>query len=70
MNIYAKPGAKVVFANPNAGYLPNQEQAKKYLTLGKTYTVKCTSSHSWYTNVYLMEVPNQVFNSVLFDDKD
>ena len=70
MNIYAKRGTKVVFAYPTAGYDPDQEQAKTYLEVGKTYTVERTEVHSWITYVYLMEVPGQRFNSVMFDEKE
>lgn len=68
MDIYAKKGHKVVFANPNSGYVGHQKMARKYLTLGKTYTVEKTAVSPWHTDVYLVEVPGIGFNSVLFED--
>jgi hypothetical protein len=68
MDIHAKPGTKIKFAFPNAGYEPDQELARKHLKVGKIYTVAYTSVHRNYTNVYLKEVPGVKFNSVLFND--
>lgn len=68
MNIYAGHGTKVVFANPDAGYQHDQDTAAKHLTVGETYTVDHTDIHSWHTNVFLVEVPKVLFNSVMFND--
>lgn len=68
MNIYAGHGTKVVFANPLDGYPHDQDMAAKHLTVGETYTVDHTDVRDWYTNVFLVEVPKVVFNSVMFDD--
>ena len=67
MNIHAKKGTKVVFSNPSAGYDPDQETARKYLTVGETYTVERTEIHDWCTYVFLEEVPGVAFNSVIFE---
>ena len=63
MNIYAKQGDRIVCVNLEAGYLPDQENAKKHLTVGQIYTV-----HGWHTNVWIKEVPGILFNSVTFED--
>lgn len=68
MNIYAIKGHKVRFANPKAGYPAQQEKAAKFLALGEIYTVQSTDVDSSSTQVYLKEIPNQFFNSVLFED--
>jgi hypothetical protein len=68
MNIHAKPGAKVVFSNPKAGYPSDQKLAKEHLEVGKTYTVSVTDVDQSRTNVYLKEFPEIAFNSVLFSD--
>lgn len=67
-NIYASKGAKVVFSHPDTGYLHHQETAKEHLTLGKTYTVEETQIDSFHTDVFLQEIPEVAFNSVLFED--
>ena len=68
MNIYAKSGDKVVFSYPDNGYDGDREDGKKYLEVGRTYTVVATEIHNWNTDVWLEEVPNVRFNSVLFSD--
>lgn len=69
MDIYAKKGHKVIFKYPDNGYTPDQEQAKKYLKVGETYTVNKTEVHSSTADVELIEIPGQYFNSVLFVDR-
>lgn len=68
MNIYALNGHKVSFTHPNGGWPYDQQQAKTYLELDNTYTVDRTIVHSSSTDVFLKEVPNIKFNSVMFDD--
>lgn len=65
MNIYTCPGQQVVFAFPNNGYPYQQEEAKKLLTVGQKYTVRCTDVSQSSTAVYL-EGFDRPFNSVLF----
>lgn len=67
MDIHAKNGTKVVFANPGSGYEPEQELAKKHLKVGATYTVARTEVGSFHTKVFLEEIPGIAFNSVMFD---
>jgi hypothetical protein len=69
LDIYAQGGTQVVFNHPNAGWPWDQKVAAHHLVVGATYTVERTIVHSSRTEVYLVEVPGVVFNSVLFDDK-
>jgi hypothetical protein len=66
MDIYAKEGTKVIFANPTWGYQFDQKMAAKHLKEGAVYTVERTDVDSWHTDVYLKEVPGIAFNSVHF----
>ncbi len=66
MDIYSQKGAKVRFAFPDNGWRGDQEDAAKYLELGKVYTVEYTSVGGSRTDVQLQEVPEKMFNSVHF----
>lgn len=68
MNIYAKAGSKVAFANQTAGYIGDQEYAAKHLVVGGIYTVSWTEVGGSRTEVYLEEKPGCSFNSVMFND--
>ena len=68
MNIYALKGHTVRCHTLNAGYNSDIEQAKKYLTINKEYTVEKTDVYNWNTNVVLQDFPDVMFNSVFFDD--
>ena len=69
MNIYAKKGDKVRFLNDN-GRDSEREYAATMLKEGQVYTVDHTDVYGWHTDVHLQEVPDQMFNSVMFDDVD
>lgn len=66
MNIYARAGDKVVFTGKN-GTDFDQENARKYLEIGKTYKVVRTEVHNWSSTVQL-EGFHELFNTVMFDD--
>jgi len=66
MNINSVPGTKVVFSHPSSGHANEQDTAKMYLCLGKTYTIKKIEVYSWYTDVFLEEVPEVRFSPILF----
>lgn len=70
MNIYALIGHKVIVTEQSAnnGYDYHQEKVKEYLTIGKEYTVEKTIVHRSSTEVFLKEVPGQIFNSANFED--
>lgn len=68
MDIYAQPGSKIIFANPDNGYRYHQEQCAKHLREGGIYTVSRTDVGSCSTDVYIKEAPGIPFNSVMFDD--
>ncbi len=67
MDIYAKKGTRVKFIWPSSGYLSDQEVAAKFLEVGKTYTVDATAVGGWQTIVYLKEIQDVGFNSVMFE---
>jgi hypothetical protein len=72
MNIHAKKG-DIVFVTEktiNSGYDHDSDLAKKYLEIGKPYTVDHTEVDGWHTDVYLSEIPNIGFNSVNFVDEN
>lgn len=46
----------------NGNYFPNSNLVQK----GKKYHLTKMEVHPWYTNVYLKEFPDKVFNSVQF----
>lgn len=70
MNIFAKPGTKIRFIPRDNGHDPDREHAKEYLTEGQIYTVKMIDVGHYYSEVEIKEIPNQWFNTVLFDDVD
>lgn len=65
MDIYTAPGEKVVFLGKN-GYDHQPEEAKKYLEVGKEYTVEGIDVGSSSSRVYLTEFPEKGFNTVMF----
>ncbi len=67
MDIYAKPGTKVKFTNPDAGYEHDQLVARENLKVGNTYTILEIHVGGFHTNVFLREVPSVPFNSVMFE---
>lgn len=71
MDIYAPHGTKVIYDSPTSGYPYDQEAAKKAgLVVGGVYVVNFTVVHSSSTDVYLVGIPGQYFNSVLFGELD
>jgi hypothetical protein len=68
IDIYSRPGTKVRYANPNAGYPGETRKAKEHLDPEKVYTVHHTDVYDAHTDVWLDEVPNKHFNSCLFDE--
>lgn len=66
MDIYTRPGRKVIFTGCN-GHDHQREHANKVLSVGQAYTVKYIDVHSFCSYVELEEVPGE-FNSVMFDD--
>ena len=66
MDIYSKPGTKVTYLGRN-GYDYQRENADKVLKVGQIYTVKSIDVHSCKSYVKFEEIPDQTFNSVMFD---
>tara|TARA_B100000497_G_C7608626_1_gene365524 strand:+ start:864 stop:1082 length:219 start_codon:yes stop_codon:yes gene_type:complete len=72
MDIYAEEGTKVIVTEDSIknGYDHVEEHARKFLKVGETYTIESTDVSGWNTDVYLREFPDEVFNSVSFEDID
>jgi len=70
MNICAKKRDKVIVTETTAknGYEFDSNNVKKYLEVGKEYTVEDTIVDQYHTTVYLQEIPQIGFNSVNFED--
>jgi hypothetical protein len=66
IDIYSGPGTPVVFHGEGGTKIDN-ERARKFLTVGSTYTVERTVVHAWSTDVFLREVPGERFGSSLFE---
>jgi len=66
MDIYEKKGTEVKYTG-KGGYDHHKEHADKHLTVGGIYTVDHTEVGRWHTDVYLIEVKNEGFNSVHFE---
>lgn len=67
MNIYLKKGTKIIYNNYGSGYPHNRKTAEEHLVRRECYTVDHTVVGSYATDVYLVEVPDIPFNSVMFD---
>jgi hypothetical protein len=70
MDMYAKEGTKVIVTEHTIknGYYSVKEYAKLHLVVGETYTVVNTDVDGWSTAVHLKEIPNEIFNSISFED--
>lgn len=68
MNIAAQKGDKVIYSFPNNGYISDQSICAKHLILGNEYTIEKIDIDGFSTDVYLKELPNICFNSVMFRD--
>ena len=71
MDIYSKRGTAVRLQMKDGeifgGYDSDKEHAHKFLKFGAVYHIKRTEVGDWHTDVYLKEVPDQRFNSVMFE---
>ena len=63
-----KPGDKVVYCNPNAGRVCDQQDAVEFLTLGQVYTIAEITVSDWDTGVRLEGIGCVCFSSVMFDN--
>ena len=68
-NIHAQEAIKVKVTEESikSGYKSVEKHARRFLKVGETYTIDCIIIHGWTTYVYLKDIPNQVFNSVSFE---
>jgi len=67
MRLNAPQGQKVRYLNKN-GYDVQREFANKYLNEGAIYTVKEVCVYGSSSDVVLEEVPNESFNTVMFEE--
>lgn len=67
MRINAPQGQMVIYTDSN-GFESDRIHARKYLEVGNKYTVKETIVGSSYTIVFLKELPEERFNSVMFKE--
>lgn len=65
--IFCKHGDKVTFSHPDYGLECDKEQARDYLAVGAAYTVDEIHVGRSRTEIWLLEVPEVSFNSVLFE---
>lgn len=70
MNIWSKKGhkIKVTKLSINNGYTHDSQKAKKYLTVGRIYTVENIDVYDFHSSVEIRELPGIWFNSVNFID--
>lgn len=70
MDIYAEEGTKVIVTEDSIknGYNSVEKHARKFLKVGESYTIDSTVVDGWSTEVYIKEFPDEVFNSVSFED--
>jgi len=68
MKLDVKKGDRVQFAHTAAGLKCHRDLAHKYLRPMAKYTVDRIDVGDWNSKVYLQEVTNIGFNTVLFDD--
>lgn len=68
MNIYSKPGTKIVYDNLTDGYEWNRKHCDKYLEAGKEYTVCHIDIGNFSSEIYLKEFLNISFNTVMFSN--
>ena len=70
MDIYAEEGTKVIVTEDSIknGYNSVEKHARTFLKVGESYTIENTVVDGWSTEVYIKEFPDEVFNSVSFED--
>jgi hypothetical protein len=66
MDIYSKPGTKIIFSNPENGLDSHIIKAKEKLSLGEIYTVKRIHVYRDISFVALEEIEDETFNTCLF----
>jgi hypothetical protein len=68
MDIYSKPGTKVVFTG-EGGYDADREFAFSYMKIGDVLTVKSIDVGNWASLVEFEEILNVKFNTAMFEEK-
>lgn len=67
MDLETKPAERVRFIG-HGGYEWQQQEARKHLKVGETYTVESMDVGDWSSSVSLAEYPGKQFNSVMFEN--
>lgn len=67
MNIYSQENDKVKFLGKN-GFDRELEMARGLLSTEIVYTVDCVDVGGWISYVYLKEIPDKSFNTVMFEN--
>ena len=65
MDIYSKPGEKVVFAGNNGHYF-QRKAAKEFFSPNQILTVSSINIENWSSTVEFKEYPGKTFNTVMF----
>ena len=68
MNIWNSSKRDVVCVRNEDNKFFGCDENSPMLEVGKTYTVEEVDVHGWHTEVYLKEIPDVPFNSVLFEE--
>lgn len=66
LTLKEKPGDKIYFVFPNSGHEWQENEARAKFKLGAAYTVERMQVGSCMSKVWLVEFPNEHFNTVLF----
>lgn len=67
MNLDCKQGTKIRYTG-TGGWDADKVHANQHLTIGEVYTVDIIDIGSWSSDVYLTEVPDIDFNTVMFEE--
>lgn len=46
------------------------DDPRKHLVSGESYTIDRIETHNWHTKIYLKEFPGKKFNSVCFSENE
>lgn len=65
--LFDKRGIRIVFDRLGNGNITDQTLCKKYLKLGKTYTINSTEIGRFYSYVYLKGIRNKHGVLIAFD---
>lgn len=67
MNLQLTKGTEIRFSRKHESDF-DQRHAKEYLKENESYTVEKIEVEGWSSKVFLYEVPNVSFNTVMFEE--